>query len=297
MKSAITISEGFKGQKAINILWKDRLTDLTQAGNEQLYVTDIGYYPRATNHYRNRSNGCQENILIFCADGRGWINHREKYNYLKENTFYIIPKNEAHCYGSDNQNPWTIYWVHFLGDNHHLISSLSAMVIEINKSLNHKRDSLDIFNNIYQNLSENQSVETLDYINYTFQYFLVTLKYQEKFQKKPDDYDTDLLKKCKQIMQQDLSQKLSVKELAKKIGYSASHFTRIFSERLAMTPMNYYNQIRIEQACNYLLFSNYNIKEIAFKLGYCDQYHFSKSFQKQLGIAPSEYRSKFSQAT
>ena len=35
------------------------------------------------------------------------------------------------------------------------------------------------------------------------------------------------------------------------------------------------------------------IKEIAFKLGYYDSFHFSKSFKKDMGMTPKTYRQKY----
>lgn len=38
-----------------------------------LYVTDIGFYPKAKGHYRIRNKGSEQNILIYCTEGKGWI--------------------------------------------------------------------------------------------------------------------------------------------------------------------------------------------------------------------------------
>ena len=60
--------EGFTNQRAIvlpeaikKILVGNELTNL-------LYVTDIGYYPHATGHYRARRYGSQQHILIYCTE-------------------------------------------------------------------------------------------------------------------------------------------------------------------------------------------------------------------------------------
>lgn len=46
------------------------------AGNDvisTLYVTDIGYYPKAKFHYRERPHGADQHILIYCHDGSGKV--------------------------------------------------------------------------------------------------------------------------------------------------------------------------------------------------------------------------------
>ncbi|WP_414692990.1 helix-turn-helix domain-containing protein [Parapedobacter sp.] len=46
-------------------------------------------------------------------------------------------------------------------------------------------------------------------------------------------------------------------------------------------------------SCSLLQFSDLKIKEIAFKLGYYDAFHFSKSFVHEMGISPREYRTRY----
>ena len=59
--------EGFEGQKAIvlphsiiHMLEKNPIT-------APIHITDIGYYPSAKYHYRERQHGCKQHILIFCV--------------------------------------------------------------------------------------------------------------------------------------------------------------------------------------------------------------------------------------
>lgn len=49
----------------------------------------------------------------------------------------------------------------------------------------------------------------------------------------------------------------------------------------------------ILRACTYLQFSELKIKEIAYRLKYFDQFHFSKTFQKEMEITPSQYRKRY----
>ena len=65
--------EGFEGQRAI-LLPAAAIAELsTHRLTAPLYTTDIGFYPAATGHYRERSKGCMQNILIYCTEGKGWF--------------------------------------------------------------------------------------------------------------------------------------------------------------------------------------------------------------------------------
>lgn len=80
--------EGFTNQRAIVLpeaykknIGRHELTNL-------LYVTDIGYYPHATGHYRARRYGSQQHILIYCTEGEGWYSiHGQRQKVCKDQFF------------------------------------------------------------------------------------------------------------------------------------------------------------------------------------------------------------------
>lgn len=52
----------------------------------------------------------------------------------------------------------------------------------------------------------------------------------------------------------------------------------------------------VKEAKKILTQSREQVKQIAWQLGYEDQYYFSRIFKKQTGISPREYRKQFSEA-
>ncbi len=104
---------GFQGEQSIvlppMIIEAQRQDPLVSG----LYITDIGYYPKAQNHYRERLVPIDEHVLIYCVQGRGWYRVGEKEYQVKENQYFILPARQRHAYGADDEKPWTIYWVHF----------------------------------------------------------------------------------------------------------------------------------------------------------------------------------------
>jgi len=80
--------------------------------------------------------------------------------------------------------------------------------------------------------------------------------------------------------------------LARKAGYSVDHFIRIFRGIKNTTPMEFIIQSRLNAAGNLLLFSTHSIAEISDKLGYSDQFSFSRQFKTKMGMSPAQYRVK-----
>src|SRR3954469_14338098 len=109
--------DGFEGEKLIS-LPETVCTNLLKnyPAISQIYITHIGYFPKATFHQRRRRNGCRDNILIYCMRGRGWYVIGSRRYEVEPNQFVIIPATSEYLrYGADENDPWTIYWVHFSG--------------------------------------------------------------------------------------------------------------------------------------------------------------------------------------
>ena len=54
--------------------------------------------------------------------------------------------------------------------------------------------------------------------------------------------------------------------------------------------MDYFNRLRMHQACQLLDTTSFSIKEIATRLGYQDPFYFSRAFRSVNKVAPTEYR-------
>src|SRR5487761_2087853 len=101
--------DGFQGQKAVIIPRK--ILQRYCAKNpiiSSLYLTDIGYYPKARFHYRERPNGSDQHILIYCKEGSGTVLIKKEKLYYHAGVFFIIPAKTAHVYAANEENPWTI---------------------------------------------------------------------------------------------------------------------------------------------------------------------------------------------
>src|SRR4051812_39712352 len=117
--------EGFQGQKAIVIPRKILANQCVKNPIiHSLYITDIGYYPKAKYHYRERPHGADQHILIHCFEGSGNAKiNKESYN-ITPGDFLFVPMKTPHFYCADENNPWTIYWIHFKGEASDSIISL-----------------------------------------------------------------------------------------------------------------------------------------------------------------------------
>lgn len=288
------IAEGFKGEKAIITPYNIRNF---QAGNvitKQLYITHIGYYPKAKYHFRERTDGTNEYIFVYCEEGAGWVKHANEKHELLKNQAFIFPSNEAHAYGSSEKSPWSIYWFHFCGENTKMFESITGRVVNLKDSDKSRYgDRFALFEEMFQNLEKGYSPENLEYVSFCLMYFLASIKYLDQYREINSVKEADSIQRSIMFMKDNLENKVTLRDIANHVGYSTSRFGTLFTEKTSYSPIDYFNQLKIQRACSYLQFSDLKFKEIAFRLGYYDAFHFSKAFKQEMEITPKEYRKRY----
>ncbi|MEU9143738.1 helix-turn-helix domain-containing protein [Streptomyces sp. NPDC048349] len=86
---------------------------------------------------------------------------------------------------------------------------------------------------------------------------------------------------------------LSTEALAARMHLSARHFSRLFGRRTGSTPASYVETARLEAARRLLEESDLSLPEIAAASGLGSVKTLHRSFQRQLGTTPAEYRRRF----
>lgn len=87
-----------------------------------------------------------------------------------------------------------------------------------------------------------------------------------------------------------LDEKLDLDKLASIALVSKHHFHRLIKAYLGEPLGSYINRIKVETGAKLLKYSDNSISEIAYKIGYETPTSFNKSFKKQFGVSPSEFR-------
>ena len=87
-----------------------------------------------------------------------------------------------------------------------------------------------------------------------------------------------------------LSEDLSVGVLADLAGLSESHFTRKFRQAMSSSPKEYLIRRRMNEAKHLLKTTDFPVKEIAARVGYRSESHFTNTFTAQNGLSPKRFR-------
>lgn len=290
------IKEGFKGERAIIIppfIIDDLKKDLL--GNE-LYITDIGCYPHAYYHYRERTKEeANQFVLIYCVEGEGWFSINGKRHIVTKNQFFILPEKTAHSYGSNDDNPWTIYWMHFNGKKASFFSQDFDRPFNISPNSHSRiKERLNLFEEIYSSLSRGYSKNYMLYATTSLFHFLGSMKFIGEYRDcNPDTNECkDVIDHVMHFMKENISQKLLLADLAKEVKLSVSYFSSLFFKKTGYAPLRYLTYLRVQEACRYLDFTDMKVNQISPLIGIEDPLYFSRLFTKTMGISPSDYRAK-----
>ena len=101
------------------------------------------------------------------------------------------------------------------------------------------------------------------------------------------------LKPAIDYMAQNFSDNISMESMAQLVGVSSTLFNRRFRELLRLTPTAYLLTLRIQEARKLLVQTNHSLVDIGCSVGFYDQGHFSRRFQKATGLTPGAYRKSY----
>jgi AraC-like DNA-binding protein len=98
--------------------------------------------------------------------------------------------------------------------------------------------------------------------------------------------------RLRRLFDHHLTENLSAAEIAAKLGIGVRTLTKRCWEVVGRPPVRAFMHYKMEYAARVLRQSEIPIKEISHRLGFQNQYHFSRVFRRYLGTPPSTYREK-----
>lgn len=258
---------------------------------KQLYFTDIGLFQNISRHTRTRKQGCEQSILIYCYKGKGFYTKKGQKKYLLANQVLFIPENTPHQYGSSQDDPWSILWIHLKGEKlFSYIGEESNDICQFPITLLQREQLFPLFSELFDILTQGYHFNNLLY-SYQIVAHILGVFFLSPIGQTPTVRDSKRsIQDIISYMANVLSEDLSLQDFAKYAQLSPSHFSSLFKTYTGYSPMNYFLRLKIQKACVYLTDDNLTISEISSLLGFHDPLYFSRFFHKIMNVSPSAYR-------
>lgn len=248
-------------------------------------MTGVSYCDES---YRIVRKNCPMYVFEYVLEGEGTVVVEDRQFIAKKGDFYLLHRQSNHEYYSDKTNPWTKIWFNAVGT---LIDSL-VQIYGLN-NINHIRDIQvgDYFQQILTLASEAKSSnpEFLKKATLVFFELLLSLKPEVQMETQPYRKEASIVK---EYIDQNIMNKVELKDLSRLIYHSNSQTIRIFKKAFGYTPYQYLMNQKLELSKLLLLNTNKSIKEISVELNFYDEHYFSRYFHEKIGLSPQAYRRK-----
>jgi AraC family transcriptional regulator, arabinose operon regulatory protein len=256
-----------------------------------LLAVGAGYSPKAAGQLHLRPRGLGEAALVYCVKGGGWCELAGQLHTVRAGDLLVLPPRVPHTCGAHVSNPWTVHWAQAAGEN--LRDYLLELGVSAKAPLVWMGDDLQLarlFNEVVKTLEQGPSFLNLLHASHALAHLLSVMIRHRHEQTRDTSDSVQKVAGGIVYMSEHLDQSMRVSALAALANLSPAHFTVLFKEQTGCSPRDYLHLLRIHRACQLLRSSALNVKEIAARLGYQDQFHFSRQFKAFQGVSPSEYR-------
>lgn len=283
--------QGFEGERILE-LSEDHQRMIEK--KELIFFFRIGFFPKAKHHVEENINGNAYHTLVYCINGHGKVKINNTLYPIRAGEFFFIPKHTSYKYLADNSNPWSIYWFQFNGITADGILELYYKNTNSYKGyLTYNEERIHLFDVIYKNLKRGYSKHILMILNMSLLHFLSSLILNIKAKPNLKDKNQEIVNTAIVFMNDNVNKLLTLKLIVQHVNVSISHFSSLFKKKAGISPLEYFNQLKMQKACEYLEYTDMLVKEIAFKLGIEDAQYFSRAFFKTIGMSPNVYRKTF----
>lgn len=101
--------------------------------------------------------------------------------------------------------------------------------------------------------------------------------------------EKEFILEISKFISQNYMDEITLSSLSERYGEKPNKISYLFNKYLNIRPINYLIKCRMEAAYK-LLNEGFTVKEVSKKVGYNDEFYFSRLFKKSFGVAPSKLK-------
>ena len=103
---------------------------------------------------------------------------------------------------------------------------------------------------------------------------------------------TNMITRVQDFVSYHYMEDIKVEDLAQSCHISETHFRRVFTSYMKMSPLEYINTVRINTACELLETTDAPVADVAHKCGFTTNSTFNRNFKHLMGVTPLEWRKR-----
>lgn len=236
-----------------------------------------------------RPEGYRWYQILHSISGRGVLLHDGEREEIGENTFIFLPKDSPHEYAPLTER-WRVNWVAFDGS----ACDSTLRELGLDKVRCAAVSDSSYMQELFEKMLTSQQTDIL-FSGYTCSGLVYDyiLGFRRAFS---SDEDNKRSRQLSQLMPalkyiyDNYSEDIPIPFLAQRVGVTHQHFCRLFKSVMKMSPNDYLNNRRIDEAKRMLREEKLSVAETAEACGFHDAGYFSTVFKAYTGVSPSRFR-------
>ncbi len=231
-----------------------------------------------------RLDGVNFYVLEYVVKGSGTLRVENQVFHPRAGDCYLMHPDTSLEYWSNPEDPWEKLWINISGPlPKALISSYALENTVLFRNCPLHKEFQDLINTV-----SFPGTDTAANVALTLHRIVAGLSNHRLNLTFEQSNRSGLL--LRDYIHKHFREQLKLTNLAKFISRTPEQTIRIFKKEFGVTPMNYLQSYRLNNAKQYLLNTRYTLRMIAYELGFSNAYYFAAWFKKQTGSSPGRYR-------
>lgn len=265
--------------------------------------------------WKVRERTIEDHELVLVTSGKGTLNIGQQKIECEKGTLLYLHENMWHSIIAHSDSPITFYAVHFSYARARHVPENWSYHQDINYYLKEKKlnEKIWSFKTQYEQLPFDHSYKVINFNRIKEIFIDLNKIYKEKklgfelqlnalllelihriFNETHFHPDNDInmkkLSRAIEYVEEHYRENLSLKQLVSYLDIREGHLIQLFKKNTGRTPICFINHVKIIQAKDLLANTNLKVREIAYKVGFNDEFYFSRVFKKIEGISPGYFR-------
>lgn len=230
--------------------------------------------------------------FVLKSDGATYISSDGKRNDLQKNHLYLTPAGtlfDCHCEKSTE-----LYFMHIKTTIIGGIEWFRFLQCPLKVKITNTKNYLILWKRIKTVFKSNNLSRILE-LDALIRQLLLPFYKEARFSRDGDMFpNLQRFSKLLGFIEENLASELSLPELAGVVHLQPAYLSHLFKQELGVGLRAFILQRRIERAQELMRTTEDSLDQIGSALGFNDGFHFSKTFKRLTGMAPSQFRKQAS---
>lgn len=200
---------------------------------------------------------------------------------VKSGQGFMLFPGQINTYIADTDFPWEYTWVEFDGLRAKEIVETAGLSPDHPVYHSHSADLRQKMMEEMLYISHNSQESPFHLIGHTWLFLDYFMRSTETVRMKQDGSIRDFyIKEALSFIEQNFQNDISIEDIAACCGLNRSYFGKIFHDTIGRSPQEFLISYRMTKAAELLKITALSIADIGNAVGYPNQLHFSRGFQK-----------------